>query len=90
MTMIDEMIGTVRAAFSPGADAATKQQAASILRGLLTMLEGQSGAGPEGATAAPVAPDLLATIVENLRQFLPPDALTGMPRFRVPFIKAGE
>jgi len=96
--MVDEMINTVRAAFAPGADAATKQQAAAILRGLLGMLESGSGgastlasrltagSAPVAPPAAPMATDLLTAIVELVRPHLPAEALAQMPRFRVPLI----
>ena len=90
--MVDEMINTVRAALAPGADAATKEKAASILRAALGMLEsGAGGAQVDGPTAtAPSAvapaPDLLTMIVESVRPHLPPEALAEMTRFRVPLI----
>jgi hypothetical protein len=91
--MVDEMINTVRAALTPGADAATKEKAAAILRAALGMLEsGADGAGGAGAPMAiaaptvPTAPDLLTTIIEYVRPHLPPEALAEMPRFRVPLI----
>ena len=86
--MVDEMIGTVRAAFAPGADAATKQQAAAILRGLLGMLESGGATAPAASSPpAPPAPDVLAAIVENIRPLLPPETLANMPRFKVPLIR---
>jgi hypothetical protein len=93
--MIEEMISTVKAAVAPGADAATKQQAAGILRGLLAMLEsgGLGASGPASAVGASPNPqtpqignDLLTAIVEYVRPHLPPEALAQMPRFRVPLI----
>jgi hypothetical protein len=93
MTMVDDMINTVRAAFTPDADAATKRRAAGILRGLLGMLE-PTGVTAARGTEAPAAPtasatpraDLLTTIVEYVRPHLPPEAFAEMPRFRVPLI----
>jgi|CXWL01.1.fsa_nt_gi hypothetical protein len=90
--MVDAMIDKVKAAFAPGADAATKQQAATILRGLLSMLE--SGVQPTAivpgvAPASSGPPDVLTAIVESLRPFLPPEAAANLPRFRVPMIKMG-
>jgi hypothetical protein len=85
--MIDEMIEKVRAAFEPGADVATKQQAAAILRGVLGMLEqGSQPAATGGAPTSPVETDLLGRIVEYVRPYLPEEALQQMPRFRVPLI----
>jgi hypothetical protein len=88
MTMVEEMIKTVRAALEPGADAATKQQAAAILRGVLGMLEAGTPAAPPTASldASSRAPDLLGRIVEYVRPYLPEEALQQMPRFRVPFV----
>ena len=51
--MVDEMIEMVRAAFAPGADAATKQRAAAIRRRLIRVLEPESAGAPI-VTAAPV------------------------------------
>jgi hypothetical protein len=97
--MIEEMISTVKAALAPGADAATKQQAAGILRGLLGMLEsgGPSASGvPAGSVGPapnaqpyPAGTDLLAAIVEYVRPHLPAEAVAQMeqmPRFRVPLV----
>jgi hypothetical protein len=95
--MVDEMIDTVKAALTPGADEATKQKAAAILRGVLTMLDpgGAQAATSSSvplaaqATAAPALPDLLSAIVERVRPLLPAEALADMPRFRVPLIDFG-
>ncbi len=94
--MVDEMIETVRAAFAPGADAATKQRAASILRGLIGVLEaGVVGVpaeqpGPFSTPAPqperPGGADVLTAIVEYVRPHLPEDALAQMPRLRMPLI----
>jgi hypothetical protein len=89
MTMVDEMIKTVRAALEPGADAATKQQAAAILRGVLGMLEGGGESPPSmPPTAAAPTPDadLLSRIIEYVRPYVPEDAFEQMPRFRVPIV----
>jgi hypothetical protein len=92
MNMVDEMIETVRAAFAPEADAAAKQRAASVLRGLLGVLDGGI---PSATTAAVQAPsdlprmDLLTAIVEYVRPHLPEEALAQMPRLRMPLIDFG-
>ncbi len=94
--MIEEMINTVKAALAPGADVATKQQAAGILRALLGTLESGGGGAVAPASSVSAMPsahvpppgtDLLTAIVEYVRPHLPPEALAHIPRFRVPLIK---
>ena len=92
--MFDDMIATVRAALSPGADAATKQRAAVILRGVVSMLEADPS--PVDAATAPAAavaaaapvPDVLGVLIEAVRQRLPPGAVVDVPRFQIPIVRA--
>ena len=94
--MVNDMIETVRAALEPGADPETRTKAASILRGLLKVIEPDgsraspppvpSEPAPTADARLPAAPDLLTAIVEKVRPLLPPETLADMPRFRVPLI----
>ena len=88
--MVEEMIETVRAAFAADADAATKQRAVSILRGLLGVLEGgapsAAGASPPAQSEPPARVDLLTAIVDYVRPHLPEEAFAQMPRLRLPFV----
>lgn len=93
MGNLDEMIQIVRAALEPGADAATKQRAATILRSALTVLEVAPGA-PLAAAAPPAGGagigDLLGALVEKLRPLLPPGAEPEIPRLAIPFVPVGK
>ena len=90
--MVDEMINTVRAAFAPGADAATKQQASTVLRGLAAALEGGSTLPTDATQAAPPGnepvkpPDLLTLILDQLRPHLPTETKVTSP-LRIPIIR---
>jgi hypothetical protein len=99
--VIDEMVDTVRAALTPGADPATRQRAAAILRGLLTMLEGGTAAagaqetspatgGKVEAPPVPQATDWFGAFIDQLRPFLPAEALPNPPAFRVPMIRVDD
>lgn len=83
----EEMINIVRAALATGADAATKQQAAGVLRALLAAIEATPGAPL--APLAPLAPspaDLFGAIVEKLRPYLPSEPTPTVPRLNIPLV----
>jgi hypothetical protein len=79
----------VKAALAPDATPAMKQQAASILRGVLAVLE--SGVVPTKAPSSAVAtgPDFLSTVIDFLQQRLPPGATVDAQRLTIPIIKCG-
>jgi hypothetical protein len=90
MTMdnIDQLMATVRAAFAPDADAATKHQAAAILRSALAVLDASPGAplAPSAPAPATAAPDVLGLIVERFRPLLPTDVASTIPRLNLPMV----
>jgi hypothetical protein len=84
----------VRAAFAPGADAATKQQAVTLLRALVRALEPGSTLPSDAGRPAPLQtepakpPDLLSLILDQLRPHLPPTTEVT-PRLNIPIIRIG-
>jgi hypothetical protein len=91
MMNVDEMIGIVRAAFEANADAATKQRAAQVLRAALMLVDPGSGDASGGAAPAALpalsAPaELLGSIVERFKPYLPPDLSVAMPRLNIPLV----
>lgn len=93
MGNMDEMIQIVRAALDPGADAATRQRAATILRSVLAVLETAPGAPLVPPSVAPPAgggADLLGALIEKFRTFLPPGMETQIPRLAIPLVPVGK
>src|SRR5262245_49987569 len=101
MGTFEDAVKLVRAAFEPGADQATKQQAATMLRSLLAVLETTPGAplatpsagappaAPANSPALPSATDRLGAFVEALKQHLPPEKLRqldSVPRLNIPLV----
>jgi hypothetical protein len=82
MGTAEDAVNAVRAAFEPGADDATKQKAASILRSLLSVLEATPGV-PIGASGQP---DILGALVEKFRAMLPEDAARGVHKLTIPLV----
>lgn len=89
----DEMINAVREALAPGADSATRQKAAGVLRALLAVVEAAPGASlaaalvpspPPSIGASPA--DLFGAIIEKLRPYLPSDAALTVARLNIPLV----
>jgi len=97
-----EVIDLIRAAFAPGADAATKQRAKSVLQMMISALDATPGAPlgvpPPVAAPAPAAPpaaalDPFGALIERYRSLLPPDAQRAVQdstrRLTIPLIPIG-
>jgi hypothetical protein len=96
----DDLIAAVRDALHPGADPATRERAAVVLRGLLAVVDPSaptpspasptpSSAPDAGSTGRETAsPDRLALFIDHIAKHLPPGVLDGSVgvRLNIPFM----
>ncbi|MBI4509497.1 MAG: hypothetical protein HY698_07655 [Deltaproteobacteria bacterium] len=87
MGTFEDAVNKIRAAFEPGADAATKAEAAATLRAVLAVLD----ASPGGAAVLPAASatpgeDILGAILEKIRRLAPDGAKLDVPRLSIPLV----